>query len=64
MRGHVCGRRLLRLLPALRYSPSGAAERPAEKLADRRGRGGSGLRRPHGFVLHGLPAGPAGVLLL
>lgn len=51
MRGHVCCRRLLHLLPALHYSQSGAAERQAEELAGCRGRSGSGLRQPHGFVL-------------
>lgn len=64
VRGPVCCRRLLHLLPALCYSPSGAAERQAKRMADRRGHRGSGLRWPDGFVLHGLPTGPTGLLLL
>lgn len=64
MGGGVGGRRLHRLLPALHHRPSGAADRQAAGMGGGRGRGGSGLRRPDGAVLHGLPPGPAGLLLL
>lgn len=64
VRGPVCCRRLLHLLPALCYSPSGAAERQAKRVAGRRGHRGSGLRQPYGPVIHGLSTGPAGLLLL
>ncbi len=64
VRSHVRRCRLLHLLPALCHSESGAAERQATKAAGRRGRSGSGLRQPHGFVVLGLSAGPTGILLL
>lgn len=64
MRGDVGGGHLLRLLPTVRNRPSGVASHASEKMAGGRGRGGSGLRRAHGAVLHGLSAGPTGVLLL
>lgn len=64
VRGPVCCRRFLHLLPALCCSPSGAAERQAKRMAGGRGHRGSGLRQPYGSVVHGLPTGPAGLLLL
>lgn len=64
VRGHVRRGRLLLLLPALCHRQSGAAERQAAAMAGGGGRRGSGVRQPHGFVVPGLPAGPAGVLLL
>lgn len=64
MRGNVCGGSFLLLLPPLRHRQSSAVECAAAEPAAGRGLGGSGVRRAHGYVLHGLPAGPAGLLLL
>lgn len=64
MGGHVRRCCLLHLLPALCHSQSGAAERQAVGQSACRGHSGAGLRQPHGFVLHRLPAGPTGLLLL
>lgn len=64
MCGNVCGGSFLDLLPPLRHRQSSAVGRAAAEPAAGRGLGGSGVRWPHGSVLHGLPAGPVGLLLL
>lgn len=62
--GDVRGGGLLHLLPALRHRQGGAPERAAAEMGGGGEGGGSGLRRPDGSVVHGLSAGPAGLLLL
>lgn len=64
MCGDVRGGGFLHLLPPLHHRQSSAPERAAADGAGRRGHRGAGLRWPHSSVLHGLPAGPAGLLLL
>lgn len=62
--GDVRGGGVLCLLPPLRCRQSGAPERAPPDGAERRGHRGPGLRWRDGPVLHGLPARPAGLLLL
>lgn len=56
---------LLHLLPALHHRQDGAADSAcAGGQRTHPEQGHVGLRRPHGPLIHGLPAGPAGLLLL
>lgn len=64
MRRHVGGGGVLAVLPALRRGPRRAAGRAAAEGPGQGGRGGAGVRQPHGAVLHGLPARPHRLLLL
>lgn len=64
MLGHVCCGRLLLLLPSLHYSQSSTAVCAAEELAGCRKHSRPVVRRPHGFVLQRLPAGPVDLLFL